>query len=135
MRENTFRNPTKPKVSRPRVATKGQRKKKKGLFTMVERLFERSYLGRKGIDLQLLKPWLMIMVLGIVYIFNSHYAEKTSRKIDKLQKEVRDLRSQYTTLKYSYMYSSKQSEVAKKVQQLGLEESEVPPFKIIVKEK
>ena len=136
MRENTFRNPTKkPKVSRPKVATKTHRKKKKGVFSFIEQLFERSYLAKKGINLQLLKPWMLGLSLGIVYIFNSHFAEKTARRIDKLQKEVRDLRSQYTTMKYSYMYSSKQSEVAKKVEAMGLEESEVPPYKIVVREK
>jgi hypothetical protein len=64
------------------------------------------------------------------YIGNSHYAEKTIRKIDKVKKEVSDLRADYTTLKADYMYASKQSEVAKKVAKIELYESMQPPSKI-----
>ncbi|BDC99422.1 FtsL-like putative cell division protein [Persicobacter psychrovividus] len=134
MAENTLR---KPKPSPPKVTTKKQKqkKKKKGLWNAIEDSFKQSYLGRNGIDLQLLKPWVLFLLLGVIYIFNSHYTEKTSRKIDKLKQEVLDLRSRYTTMKYSYMYDSKQSEVAKRVKPLGLEESEVPPYKIVIKEQ
>jgi outer membrane murein-binding lipoprotein Lpp len=37
---------------------------------------------------------------------------RATRKIDKLQTEVEDLRADYTTLKADIMYASKQSEVA-----------------------
>jgi phage shock protein A len=73
-------------------------------------------------------------VLGIFYIGNSHYADKTIRKIDKLEQEVEDLRADYTTLKSEYMFASKQSEVAKRVKKLGLVESQEPPFKIVIEE-
>lgn len=56
------------------------------------------------------------------------------RQIDRLEDEVEDLRADVTTLEANYMFSSKQSEVAKKVKQLGLEESKEPPAKIIVED-
>ena len=87
-----------------------------------------------GLPVQYLPYILFFVVLGIFYIGNSHYADKTIRKIDKLEQEVEDLRADYTTLKSEYMFASKQSEVAKQVKKLGLEESEEPPFKIVVEE-
>ncbi|MCS6975318.1 MAG: FtsL-like putative cell division protein, partial [Cyclobacteriaceae bacterium] len=52
-----------------------------------------------------------------------------------LQAEVEDLRADYITAKSELMYASKQSEVARKVAPLGLKESLVPPFKIVLKEE
>jgi hypothetical protein len=37
-------------------------------------------------------------------------------------------------MKADYMFASKQSEVAKKVRKIGLEESKTPPNKIVVQE-
>jgi hypothetical protein len=74
------------------------------------------------------------MALGLIYISNTHYAEKTVRHINSIQAEVEDLRADYTTLKADLMFASKQSEVARKVQPLGLKESLTPPYKIEVEE-
>jgi Bacteriodetes cell division protein (FtsL-like) len=73
-----------------------------------------------------------VMVLGLFYIGNTHYAEKTVRKINNVQAEVEDLRADYTTMKSDLMFASKQSEVAKKVKEFGLQESLEPPHKIVV---
>ena len=72
------------------------------------------------------------MALSLFYIGNTHYAEKTVRKINNVQAEVEDLRADYTTMKSDLMFASKQSEVAKKVKVFGLEESLEPPHKIVV---
>ena len=74
------------------------------------------------------------MVLSLIYISNTHYAEKTTRAINKAQSEVEDLRADFTTLKADVMFASKQSEVARRVKSLGLKESVKPPYKIIVRE-
>ncbi len=71
-------------------------------------------------------------LLGVVYVGNTHYAESTQRKVNKLQIEVEDMRADYTTLKAEYMYAKLQSEVAKKVKEQGLEESQSPAYKIIL---
>jgi hypothetical protein len=73
--------------------------------------------------------------MGIFYIGNIHYADKTVRNLDKLKLEVDDLRAEYITLRASYEYDGKQSEVARKVAPMGLYESSVPPYKVIVKKK
>jgi hypothetical protein len=71
----------------------------------------------------------------LIYISNTHYAEKTVRKISAMQAEVEDLRADYTTLKADLMFASKQSEVARKVGEIGLKESLKPPYKVVVEEK
>jgi len=77
---------------------------------------------------------LFLTALGIFYIGNNHWAEKTIRKIDKIHVEVEELRADYTSLKADYMFASKQSEVARKVNKSGLKESSTPPNKIILEE-
>ncbi len=47
---------------------------------------------------------MFVMVIGLLYIGNTHYAEKTVRRIDAAQSEVEDLRADYTTLKSDLMF-------------------------------
>ena len=75
---------------------------------------------------------LFVLFLSLIYISNTHYSEKTLRKINKMQTDVEDVRADYTTLKADLMFASKQSEVARRVKVLGLKESNKPPFKIEV---
>lgn len=88
----------------------------------------------EGFPVKYLPKILFVMALGLIYISNTHYGEKTVRKINNIQAEVEDLRADYTTLKANLMFASKQSEVAKKVKELGLKESLTPPFKVEVPE-
>jgi predicted membrane protein len=71
--------------------------------------------------------FLFLSVLAVVYIYNGHYADKTVRNINKVNKELKELQYEYKTLKSEVMYRSKQSELAKEVQPLGLKELVVPP--------
>ena len=84
--------------------------------------------------MQYLPKILFAMVIGLLYIGNTHYSEKTVRKIDRVGSEVEDLRADYTTLKSDLMYASKQSEVARKVKVIGLRESLNPPTKVTEEE-
>lgn len=76
-----------------------------------------------------------LTILSLIYIANSYYAEKTVREIDKISKELKELRSEYITGKSDLMYSSKQSNVAQKTAEIGVKESLMPPKKIIVSQK
>ncbi len=81
-------------------------------------------------------PYLIFLcVLGMIYIANSHMAVKNIRKIDGLSKEVKDLSAEYKSLKADLMFKSKMTEVAKKVDTLGLEELIEPPKKILIEQK
>ena len=113
------------------------RYKKKGnrnIFSGIEQRLKLENYFEEGFPVQYLPKILFIMVLGLFYIGNTHYAEKTVRKINHLRVEVEDLRADYTTMKSDLMFSSKQSELSKKVKSMGLKESQVPPHKIVVKE-
>jgi len=99
-----------------------------GSLVKIERLVE------DGIPVKYLPKILLVMTLVIFYVGNSHYSEKMIRKIGKLEVIVEDLRADFTTLKADYMYARLQSEVTKRVEEIGLEESSIPPYKIIVKE-
>jgi hypothetical protein len=76
-------------------------------------------------------PFLLFLVLlGMIYIWNMHLAEKTTREIDKTQKEVKELSWDYKTTKADLAYKSTLSEVAKRVDTLGVKESIDPPQKL-----
>lgn len=78
-------------------------------------------------------PYIMFLcVLVMFYIANSHMAMNNIRKIDKLSKEVKELSWEYKSLKADLMFKSKLTEVAKRVDTLGLKELIEPPKKIIV---
>lgn len=79
-------------------------------------------------------PFFMFMAgLAVFYIANTHYAEKTIRQSDKLTKEIKELRSEYITIKSDLMYRSKQSEVAQRLQDKAIKPLTTPPRKIVVK--
>lgn len=124
MAENTFKVETKTEKAPPAGG--------KSLFSGLERRLQLEKYFEEGFPVRHLPRVVFVFTLILVYIGNTHYAEQTVHAINKVQTEVEDLRADFTTLKAQLMYSSKQSEVARKVKQQGLEESTIPPFKIEV---
>ncbi|MDN3668410.1 FtsL-like putative cell division protein [Echinicola jeungdonensis] len=114
---------------------KGSNNRRKGsgsnLFSFIDKKLNFSEWLGEGIPVKLVPPFLYAAFLALVYIWSNHRAENTIREIEKLQQEVEDLRADVTTLEAEYMFSSKQSEVAKKIKVLGIYEIEEPPIKII----
>jgi hypothetical protein len=106
----------------------------KSMFSGLEKKMKLESYFEEGFPVQYLPKILFVMLLSLIYISNTHYAEKATRQIDKAQTEVEDLRADYTTLKSDVMFASKQSEVARRVKSLGLKESLNPPFKVVVKD-
>ena len=105
-----------------------------GFFSGFEKRLKLEHYFEAGFPIQYLPKILFVMMIGLIYICNTHYAEKTVRNINAIQAEVEDLRADYTTLKSDLMFSSKQSEVARKVKAYGLKESLTPPYKVVVEE-
>lgn len=103
-----------------------------GFFSGIEKRLKLESYFEEGFPTQHLPKILFAVLIGLLYISNTHYGEKTVRKINASQAEVEDLRADYTTLKADLMFASKQSEVARKVKSLGLKESLRPPYKIEV---
>jgi hypothetical protein len=76
---------------------------------------------------------LFLAGLAVVYIYNTHKMETTTREIDHLKNEMKEYRWKYMSAKSSLMYNSKQTEVAAAVEKMDLKELRTPPKKIVVK--
>lgn len=63
-----------------------------------------------------------LALLAVIYIYNGHYADKTIRNINRTSKEVKELQYEYIDVKSQVMGKSKQSELVKAVEPLGLKE-------------
>jgi hypothetical protein len=77
---------------------------------------------------------LYLAFLGMVYIANKHLAEKNVRLIDKLGKEVKELNFDFKSTKADLAYKTTLTEVAKRVDTLGIKQSPEPPQKLIIEE-
>ena len=117
-----------------KVDTDFKKKRKISIFSIFDKILKRSPIFYHGMPISYFPKVIFIVFFGLIYIWNSHYTERITRKIDKIEVKVEDLRANYTTLKSNYMYASKQSEVAKKVKSFGLVESLTPPNKIVIRD-
>lgn len=80
---------------------------------------------------------LLLTLLAAIYIGNRFHAEKVTREMTKLQREVKELRAESLSTSADLMYLSRQSEVFKLVREKGinLEELKAPPYKLLVDKK
>lgn len=115
-----------------RIRGKQEETTGRGPFAVLSRLLRLEGVLEEGLPARFMPYALFVMAMGIIYIGNRHFSDKMIRRIDKMEAEVEDLRADFTTLKADYMYASKQSEVARKVKKLGLLETRIPPYKIVV---
>jgi len=116
----------------PQEEPKRKEPKKDGNATVFfKKLFTEGAVSKEAAT-EILPYLLFLCVLGMVYIANSHMAVKNIRDIDRLSKEVKESSWEYKSLKADLMFKSKMTEVAKKVDTLGLQELIEPPKKIIV---
>lgn len=93
-----------------------------------------SFLAKENVVGAL--PFILFLTfLGILYIANGYNTEKLVRELDHINDEMKELRSEYITIKSDLNYESKQSQVASKSELFGVKESTIPPTKIIVSVK
>jgi hypothetical protein len=71
--------------------------------------------------------------LGIVYIANAHFAEKGVRRIQTMQKEIKELKWEYTSIKSETMFKSMQSQIDESLEPVGLDLENKGPKVISVK--
>lgn len=74
-----------------------------------------------------------LAILAFISISSSHWADKKVVKIRKLQREVSDLKSEYSDLHKSVMQSKMESFVAEKVWKDSIKKSTVQPYKLTQK--
>ena len=76
-------------------------------------------------------PFLIFLAtLAMFYIGNTYYSEKTFKEIEKIKNERKELRYQSITAKARMLDVCKQTEIAKKVELLGIKGTTTPPYKI-----
>ena len=76
-----------------------------------------------------------VFLLTIAAIGNNYIAQRKAKQIDEVKREIKDLRDEYISSKSQLMYSTKMSEVAKKLQNRGIKEPVKPAFKLIISKK
>ncbi|MFZ4633868.1 MAG: FtsL-like putative cell division protein [Saprospiraceae bacterium] len=64
---------------------------------------------------------LFLCFLAIVYIANAHFAERNVRDIQRLQKEIKELKWEYTSIKSETMYRSMQSQIDQNLEPVGID--------------
>lgn len=72
--------------------------------------------------------------LMITYIAYGYHTERVVRDLHRTDVELKELRSEYITVRARLEKAEQQSQVASGIGQLGLEESRVPPVKLEVEE-
>ena len=80
---------------------------------------------------------LLLTFLALIYIGNRYHAEKIVRETNRLKKEIQELRAESISTSAELMYKSTKSQVLKAIRERGLEleESRVPPKKIVIGKK
>ena len=112
--------------------TEGVVPKRRGLSSLLGKLDSVSEKGLKKVLFNL--PFVMFLVLlAALHIASNHLAENYARRITKTEKEVKVLRWQYMNTASGLMLRTKQSQVAKMVDTLGIRELRIPPYKIELK--
>lgn len=125
MAMNTFR--ARPEFVVPKAPRKA------GIFDRLNSwLTNRLELGNE-LPTETLRKIVWICFLGIFYIYLQHSYESFIKKIEKARNEMEEKRAAYISQKSRYMFASKQSEIAKRLTDDGLEENITPPTKIVVK--
>jgi hypothetical protein len=78
---------------------------------------------------------LFCTLLAIIMIGSSHAAEKKVHDIARLNDEVLELRSEFLDGRSSLMRLKMESTITRRMAERGIKPSDVPPTKIVIKEK
>jgi len=73
-----------------------------------------------------------LTMLTLLYIANAYYAERKVNRINQLNKKVKDLHSQYVSVKAELMYGMQRTELGKALTEEGIKENTTPPKVIMV---
>lgn len=119
-------------AEKPVKSTKPIKPRKKGVLAKgISSIFSGTFLSSDK-TIQHIPFILFLAVVAIFYIANGYYADDKIREVNKTSNQLKELRSEYISTKSDLMFASKQSEVAKSVESIGLKEPVVPPTKIEV---
>ncbi len=115
----------------PKVPSRGKPRKKGVLAKGLSSVFSGTFLTNEK-TLKHLPFIVFLTIIAVFYIANGYYADDKIREVNRISNQLKELRSEYISTKSDLMFASKQSEVARSVEELGLKEPVVPPIKIEV---
>ena len=72
--------------------------------------------------------------LMLAYIAYGYWTERTVRDLDRTNAELKEMRSEYLTVRSHLEQAQQQSHVAGDIRSLGLKESKTPPMRITMEE-
>lgn len=117
-------------LEQPQVSSKPSKPGKKGVLAKgLSKIFGGSFLSDER-AIQHIPFVLFLALIAILYIANGYYADDKIREVNKINNQIKELRTEYISSKSDLMFISKQSQVAKAVAPLGLKEPVVAPMKI-----
>ena len=106
------------------------KKRKKGVLAKaLSSVFSGTFLTNES-TLKHVPFLLFLAFIAILYIANGYQADDKIREVNRITNELKELRSEYISTKSDLMFVSKQSEVAKAAEPMGIKEPVVPPMKI-----
>ncbi len=79
--------------------------------------------------------FLFLSALTVLYIANGHRADKTIRKINSTNNELKELQFEYKTLKSEVMFKSEELQIVKATEPLGLKVSKEMPQRLQAEKK
>jgi len=108
------------------------KKRKKGVLAKaLSSVFSGTFLTNER-TLKHVPYLLFLACIAILYIANNYHADDTIRESNTITNQLKELKSELISTKSDLMFLSKQSEVAKSVESMGLKEPIAPPMKIEV---
>lgn len=129
MRENRIRKQEPERPREPRAGRNSRSRLPRGLISVLNG----SFLARENV-LRNMPFLLWIAGLMLCYIAYGYYTERTVRSLDRTSTELKEMRSEYITVRSHLEQAEQQSQVAADIEGIGLKESLEPPRKIDVDE-
>ena len=85
---------------------------------------------------KILQRWpfvIFLVCLSILLIANNYVSEKIIRETNSIKRELKELQTEHLATLSEYLRKSQQSEIAKKLETIGIKESVVPPKRIVIR--
>ncbi len=109
----------------------------KKLINVLRSRMNELYVDRFAQENLLVTSWrlvLFISVLAVLVVYSSHKVDQKVIRINKLNVELKDLRSRHIDMRTTLMTLSKTTNIAEEVKKTGLLYSPDAPFKIKIED-
>lgn len=118
-------SPKSNKIVEPSLEVTEETTTRKGVFSKTTKEILGGDLLSTG-TFKFFKYLLFLALLAFIYIANNYYAENKIREINKLRKELKELRYEHINAKTRLMQIEKQSQIAKKLEKSGIKKNNQP---------